>query len=287
MPFPIAPLITAGASLLGTALSTRSTNRANRENREYADMAYNRERTDNLKFWQMQNDYNSPESQMGRMKSAGLNPLLPFVGGSGLGASQAAPIKTADTKPYSHQTPDFSGVAQAGQSAIQTMYQLDLQKAQLDNLKAQNSNILTDTALKATNAIKSKTDTEGSLLRNRQFGALIDTNVQAASEALRQAQLQNQTYLQRHEMQMAQGSSTMAEAVERIALSKIEQSLGKYKAQEYRERIKTMVQQQKLNDFEIKLNQFGQTKNDDMIYRMLSTLLQSTMENLGLGKFLN
>lgn len=285
MPLPVASLISAGASVLGTGLSALSTNRANRQNRSFQEDMYNRQKQDSLDFWHLQNQYNTPQAQMNRMKEAGLSPILPFLGGSGISGSNAQAISTPQRGQYDHKTPDFSGVSQAGTRAIDAMYSMELKGAQLDNLKAQNSNIFADSALKAANAIRSGVSTEGEKLRNSQFGQLIDTNVEAAKQALRQSTMQNDLTLERHEMAKAANASNLAEAAERITMSRLEQSLGKYRAEEYREKIKSMVQQQRLNDFELKLNQFGQTKNDDMIWRILGTLTDSIMSKLGVPKY--
>jgi len=292
MPFPIASAISAASSLIGAGLSTYVTNKANAANRQYNADMYARERKDNLEFWRMQNEYNTPAAQMQRMKDAGISPLLPFLSGSGVGASSAGPIKDASTKNYDQKVPDLSGIANAGTRAIDAMYSLEVKNAQLDNLKAQNNNILTDTALKASNAIRSKTSNEGEVLRNTQFARLMDTSVQAAREGLRQMTMANdweptrqKLMLDQNEMQKASNASNLAEAAERIAMSRIEQSMGKYRAEEYREKIKLLLQQQKLNQFELNLNQFGQTKNDDMIWRILGTLTDSLMQRLGIPKF--
>jgi len=170
MPFPIAAAIAAGSSVLGTGLSALSTNRANRANRDFQSEMYNRQYKDSIDFWHMQNAYNSPESQMQRMKDAGINPLVPFTSGSGMASSQAGQIQTPQRGNYDQKTPDFSGIAGAGTKAIDAMYSLEMRSAQIDNLKAQNSNIYADTALKAANAIRTETSTQGETLRNQQFG---------------------------------------------------------------------------------------------------------------------
>jgi hypothetical protein len=71
-----APLITAGASLLGNLFNIGSQNRTNQRQQSVNEQMYNRQRADALADWNMQNAYNSPSQQMQRFKEAGLNPNL-------------------------------------------------------------------------------------------------------------------------------------------------------------------------------------------------------------------
>lgn len=65
----------------------------NRANRKFAMKQYSIARKDALSDYNMQNEYNSPASQMERLKQAGLNPNLVY--GTGAGSMTAAPIKSA------------------------------------------------------------------------------------------------------------------------------------------------------------------------------------------------
>lgn len=283
MPFPVAAAITAGSQLLSTGLGGWFTKNRNRQEHKYATDMYNRQYSDNLRLWHMQNEYNSPRAQMQRYKEAGLNPVLPFLKGGGMASGNAGNIKAPDAQNVNFETPDMTGIGQAGISAIEAMYSLEMKSAQIDNLKAHNSNIYADTALKAAQATGTDASTKYQNLRTSQFGQLIDTNIQAAKEALRQTTLQNRVFLEKHEMDMAVKSKSLAEATERIAMSKIQQKLGKAKAREYAQTLKTIIQQQKLNQFEIDLNRLGQTKQDQQIWRILGTIINRTLEKAGLS----
>lgn len=71
-PITLSAIIGGGSSLLNAA-SSLFTNSANKKN---ALEFYNRQRTDALADWNMQNQYNSPKAQMARFKEAGLSPHL-------------------------------------------------------------------------------------------------------------------------------------------------------------------------------------------------------------------
>lgn len=71
-PITLSAIIGGGSTLLNAA-SSLFTNSANKKN---ALEFYNRQRTDALADWNMQNQYNSPKAQMARFKEAGLSPHL-------------------------------------------------------------------------------------------------------------------------------------------------------------------------------------------------------------------
>lgn len=285
MPFPIAAAIGGATSLIGSGLNAMFTKRRN-----------NRSFNDSVKFWNMQNQYNHPAAQMQRYRQAGLNPVLPFLKGGGMASGNAGKIDTPN-----YQTPDMSGIQQAGNLAMDQMYSLEMKRQQIDNMKAQQTNVMVDSALKSAGIGKTKAETKKTLLHNKQFKSLIGLNVEAAREALRQQMLDNKRKefdnsklsqrfgmeIEKHEMDMAIGAKNVEEAVERIAMSRIQQELGKAKGREYAQRLKLLLQEEDLNQFELDLNRSGHTKNDEMIWRMLGTLVDKTLQNLGLPHFLN
>lgn len=86
-----------------------------------------------------QNDYNSPSQQMQRLAAAGLNPN--FIYGSG---SSSASGQQQGTPSYPPSRSSFDML-----STLSQFQQLDLQRAQIDNVRAVTENQRTDNALKA------------------------------------------------------------------------------------------------------------------------------------------
>ena len=89
--------INAGSNVLGNILnwfSGQSANSANRElMREQNQWA--------LQMWQRNNDYNSPQAQMARLRAAGINPALAYS--NGMDNTSSAVAETADAptmKPF-------------------------------------------------------------------------------------------------------------------------------------------------------------------------------------------
>ena len=78
-----------GASLIGNSGAKRRQNLANQQN---------------VDFWNMQNKYNTPKAQMGRLTDAGLNPNLIYGSGSA-NTGVAGSIAPSKAAPYSIQNP--------------------------------------------------------------------------------------------------------------------------------------------------------------------------------------
>lgn len=115
---------------------------------------YQRNKQDSLAFWKMQNEYNSPQAQMARFKSAGLNPNLIYgQGSSGNSAAVATPqqgnsdaIKSPDVQGYSRAQAES---ITRGMDAFGDNYRFKQLDAQTDNLKAQQNVINQEALLKA------------------------------------------------------------------------------------------------------------------------------------------
>lgn len=86
-------------------------------NRKFQERMYNKQVEDNIKFWNMQNEYNNPSAVLERMRSAGINPLLYMSDGQMTGniATQAPASGTAphgaQASAYFNTAMDFANLA--------------------------------------------------------------------------------------------------------------------------------------------------------------------------------
>lgn len=135
----IANLIGGNSSLRKQIQAQKEENQRNREYNLYLARLQNQW---NLEQWQRENDYNSPTAQMARYRAAGLNPNL-IYGQQNTAASSPTLTSGASSAPQ-----DMSPIGRErnfGQ-AIQEQLNLEMQKAQVDAIKAQTENTKANTA---------------------------------------------------------------------------------------------------------------------------------------------
>lgn len=95
-------VLAAGSGLFGSIGNVISTAMTNRANMKLADHQF----AQNVKMWNMQNEYNAPSAQVQRLKDAGLNPNLMYGNGNAAtGNSSQMPQYAAPTL----QAPQIAG----------------------------------------------------------------------------------------------------------------------------------------------------------------------------------
>lgn len=129
MPAWLIPAIGAAANLLGQGVSALSQNKVNRDSQKFSEMMYGRQRADALADWNMQNDYNSPQKQMERFRSAGLNPNLIYGQ-----MNEGATVRSSSPPQWSPRANNWSGDFVG--SALAQFLDARLKGAQTDNVKA-------------------------------------------------------------------------------------------------------------------------------------------------------
>lgn len=98
------PIDPAAAQLITSALNTTFDIFTNKRNRSFSNMQYERQKMDNLNFWNIQNAYNTPSAQVQRLKEAGLNPALAY--GNGVVANTStSPIQSSKANPVDAKAP--------------------------------------------------------------------------------------------------------------------------------------------------------------------------------------
>lgn len=150
-------IINAGAQIHATNAQARmakyNTDQTNMMNQKMAEYQYNK----NLEMWNMQNQYNSPQSQMSRYSQAGLNPNLIYGQGTP-GNAVSSPKYEAPHLNYNYQARNFTGVLSAFQNIEMRQAQIDQVKASIENTKAKTINEGLMTALRGILKEKGLTD---------------------------------------------------------------------------------------------------------------------------------
>lgn len=123
----------AGLQAVTPGISGMITNKSNqRFANDQATKAFSR----NVDMWNWQNEYNTPQHQMQRLQAAGINKLLPFIGGGSASGGSSAPMASAQAATSKSIAPTLGG-------GIETLYDLKLKKAGTDKLIEETAGLKT------------------------------------------------------------------------------------------------------------------------------------------------
>lgn len=154
----------------------------NKANQQWEWDMYQQKRNDARDDWARQNEYNSPEQQMERLRQAGLNPNLVY----GKGADNtAAMVKTYGGGEARGQAPqrqglNIVGAMQGSMNALLMHAQVKQSQATTDNLAEQNALLKKEGLLKDATTQKVLQDTATSKFGLEQAQSLRDSIIKKA-----------------------------------------------------------------------------------------------------------
>lgn len=282
MPIPVSaigPLSDIGQSGANFALNQIQSH----ESRKWSEQMYQRQYDDNIKFWNMQNEYNSPEMQMQRLRSANLNPNLVY--GNGSAANTSGPIKSPEVqKPNFDFTPNTS-IASNANNALQGMLMMETRELQNDNLRVQNENMLLDGQIKETLAKSTLTDWERKQFDLDYLRKIESTNIQtteAKLDQLKAGTTQTRTNTDLSIRKDAREAVALATSVEDAAVrwSESRQRVAQSKDEQQRIRRSTelLMEQIQKESLENDLRREGLNPNDPAWQRVVMRLLINAAE---------
>ena len=251
MPGLLPAVAGAGVSSLVSGLFTGS---QNRRSQRWSERMYDKQFQDNLRFWMMQNEYNSPQAQMQRLQEAGLNPNLVYGGSSGGTAGSAEKISTPEVQAAQFRTPQLGSLDVLGK-----YFDYEIKQAQADNLRAQNTAILEKAALDAATR-------ELTGVKTSKEVRTLDYAVEAAQEQVRKMKADTAFTLAENERKAAMNSSNLNEAAERILTMRLGRS-------NTRKLMKGTDLSNELKQLDIDLREQGIFPNDPMWARILGRFL--------------
>lgn len=260
-----AAAVTAGAAALSSGTNAIVQGKLNKKTRDWNEKMFDRQTATNERQWQMQNEYNSPTSQMARLREAGLNENLVYGNGAN---AQGGSISSSSPQSWKPEAPrvDFG-------ESFSRYQNIRLGKAQEDNLKAQNTVLLQDAALKAATTAGTIQKTARDVFDLDLASELRQVSADSAREALRKQQADISYTLAENERAAASNASNLQEAAQRI-LNMREQNANSV---EDRKRIKAQIgdihSSQKLKDLDIELKKNGINPSDPMFMRILGRIL--------------
>ena len=280
MPGPLLlPLLGMGMSAASQAANMISQGAANRKNREFTEHMYNRQRQDALSDWNQQNEYNSPQAQMERLRNADLNPNLVYGNGSVVANSQAMPRQSSGQS-YGHQPTQFNF-----QQGLEAFTDARIKQAQYDNLRAMNTNILLDGIAKSVGN-QTKTFDLGIKQQLRQLTIDMAYKAKEAMDAGTSLKWSQQTYnvdkntreSQVHEQLTLPSMATrLAQTVQDLYLKQNNVAMSEKQLAILEQRLELMKKDGRLKDLQIKLNANG-LQNSPWYIRAGSKIFEDLFE---------
>lgn len=275
MPGPlVAPLIMAGSSLLGSGLNAASQGSMNRKTRRWNEKMYGMQRADALADWNMQNEYNSPVSQMQRLRDAKLNPNLVYGNGAD---AMGGVVRSTNVESWNPQTPRWGDMAAAGGAGLSAYYDTQIKEAQIDNLKTINTVQVQEAALKAAQTAATNIGAEANKFDLSQRQRLADISLQTAEQSLKKimADIENtgvstRVLTNRDEREAAQTSSSIAEATARILRMRSQNTTDEVQRRQMEATIKSIEKDGLLKDLDINLRRMGINPSDPTWQRVIA-----------------
>lgn len=215
--------IIPGAGILSAGINAISQSEANRKSRQWQEKMYYEQRKHSLEDWAMQNEYNSPASQMARLKEAGLNPNLVYGNGA---THTAGSVRSASPGSYEHKPAKFD-LGTTALSGVMAFHDTRLKKAQVDNLTEQNSVLVQEKLLKAAQvaATVAQTGLTEAQAHRSKYDLEFESSLRDISAASRQAALdktmaETASVLSATERAEAMQAYTIRQAIENILTSR-------------------------------------------------------------------
>lgn len=265
MPDP--SIIDASSQALNNAANYMAAANLNRRTQKWNEKQYDKARADSLADWNMQNEYNSPASQMARLREAGLNPNLVYGKGAD-NTSQA--VRSTDTKSWNPKTPEFNFNAQ---QSLLISADLAMKAAQTDNLKVQNSVLEQEKLLKGAQTIATTANASRSQFDLEFEKSLVDISAETRRQLLRKSQADTTYTLDQNERAAAMQAPNLAAAIQNVLNLKKNAAKTDADIRMVNEAIENMKKDGKLKDLDIAMREKGINPNDNIFLRVIARLL--------------
>lgn len=276
-PVTTAAAISAGVSALSGGATAYATGKQNKKSRAFSREMYEKTKADNIKFWDMQNEYNSPQAQMERLKAAGLNPNMVYDKG---GAIQAAGnISTPDVQGAQFRTPDFTQIG----NPIQGYFDTKIKQAQYDNLLAANTTMQQEAVLKAAQALGETARMKGQNIANMLAATNFNYSVEGARLANEATRANIQYTLDENTRKQIMQGKSLELIAQDILLRREQTANTKAERSNIREQLENLKKDGQLKDFDINLRKIGINPSDPTWMRVATQALQPYIQGISNG----
>lgn len=244
----------------------------NTANRKFQHKMYNIQRADALADWNMQNEYNSPSSQMARLKAAGLNPNLVYGNGAtSMATAQprgSTPSGTSGTAPRF----DVSSVLPL------LMYQLkaQMQEQQIENLKTQNLVLGSQLRKNDASTENINVDTEMKRFELNLANVTRDLDIAIKQGNLKRLDIGTEIMLSQNERAAAMNAANLQIAAQRILQMRLENEMNPLRRELLQQQIRAVGLSADLREQTKKLQDRGVTWSDPVWMRVLNSVVNGT-----------
>lgn len=278
MPDPlVGQMALSATSSIGDAnIQALQTEHQNRRSRKWAEQMYQRQKQDNLEFWNMQNQYNSPEAQMQRFMDAGLNPNLIYGRGE---SGNAGPINTPDVQPAQFKAPDVRST-DAG-AFFSQFYDLEIKDAQADAIRAQTAVAQQDALLRVAQIAATEQGTARSKFDLDFDTEFRDISSQIKRESLRQLSTGIDLSINRDLREQLSNGAYLREAAERILASKQQRAQSREEVRRIRDQRANIRSDTALKEADLVLRKNGIYPGDPWYTRIGVQILEDYLQDGG------
>lgn len=241
----------------------------NARNRKFQVQMYERQRNDALADWAMQNQYNSPEMQMDRLRAAGLNPNLVY--GNGAVATSASQPRASSPAGVAGQAPQVNLATLV--PTLMLGINTQLKEMQLENLKTQNLVLQNQVP-----NLQARTDYTNTQNQVAQFDLSMKKLLQSVTLARSEAELDNviartDVTLQSNERAALTTAQNLQLGVQRILQLKLDNAMNPEKRAYLEVMIEAVGKSNEIKQLEIDLKKKGFSWSDPYLLRVGSAIV--------------
>lgn len=264
-----AAIIGGAAALASTGGQAYAQGKSNKKTRRWNEQMYARQLADNKDLWHMQNQYNSPQEQMQRLKDAGLNPHLVY--GNGSAVNTASPVQQGRMGDWRPETPNISAMGGAVQDGLKSYYDVRQSDISATNQRRQGI-ILNQKINDNTLDVNSKlAKIQGMRLDNSVKERMTNLTIDQAAENLRRTQLQNALDLTADERAAVTHANSNQQAALNILMGRKSMAKTDKEMSYIDQQIKNLQNDAEIQKYDIQNAKQGIAPNADYVAKYLAT----------------
>lgn len=282
-----AALWTSSAQMMGNAANAIAQGRTNKRTREWNEKMYARQRADALMDWNMQNEYNSPEAQMARLKAAGLNPNLVYGNGA---VNTGATVRSSSVESWKPEAPQFNIQDTVG-AGLSAYYDIQLRGAQVDAIHTGIENTKKDIELKTVQMLKMFTDVDRTKIKTEQeklnlfkaeetLGIYLDKQ----KEELRRLRTGTDVMISTDSRNWTKAQQEIKESAMRIIKMRQDNAKTAQETKNLQVMERILGSREVVAALDAKLAKEGQRPGDNMVFRKIGQLLDFLERKISSGQ---